>query len=645
MEGYNGKIKNCLDELRQNPAFKRFEQTTDVFSDITLLEDLRRSLEKEGKRDLGEVIGWEVQAHQLMLRSSREEHKNVVGLSPMYEGTDKEGHTIVYPDLAKFSQKILDYFRVRLQSTPNPLLRARFADILWVKEKDYEAAQKGIEAYLESAQEFFEKEEYVQFTDYFGRSICIALQTNSVTWLQKLYEKSKFFLETLESKKEYRWVIEVLYLLLSIPPEKVDLDYDLVISIADRGYQWSCPEHPATDTFFVDFLKIKEAAYKKQGTSSKAKECRLAEARCYERLARDTMEANQFMKASNFLQICLQRYISLGGFSEKVSEIKTLLKESNENARKHEFQTVTTEVKIPKEEIKKLLNLLKKKNIDEILSFVASEKGFLCRVQDAQKQAEETIKSTPLQHLVNATIQDPRGNIIEILDTPAKKLKKDIYDILDIHYEFLAKYWLIPIFDLLKSKADKRESWGVFKDCFLYFFNRVKKYFAEQNLLSHKSNPKEQKKKPDIGLEVRTFFSRFDFFDEDTLLFLENGFNRYFVEDYVASIHILAFRIEAILRRVLYLLGVPTSSTRDGKTQEKNLERILEEEKLRSGLGEDVVTFLEWFLIDKLGFNLRHDVAHGLMKYKAFSQMLNVLLIYALLLFTRFSFKKGEQSI
>jgi hypothetical protein len=405
----------------------------------------------------------------------------------------------------------------------------------------------------------------------------------------------------LESKNQYRWVIDILNNLLEIPTQKNVIDYDLILEIAERGYKWACPDHPATDTFVVAFLKIKEVIYQKQSNDTKFKECRLQEARCYETIGHEAFKANQFMKASDFFQKAVQKYIALGGHTAKVDEIKKLLKESNEKASKYEFQTITTEVEVPTEEIQKLLVILKTKNVNEILLFIAHEPSFLCSVQKVKLEVEKLPEVAPLLYLIKATVQDARGNIVEILDTPEKKLKKGLYENLDFHYEFFAKHWLIPIFGLLKNE----------KQC--------------------------------TALNFKEFFSQFDFFGDDTLLFLENGFNNYLNENHVASIHILTFQIEAILRRALVHIDVPTCSTKDGKTREKNLEVILVEEKLRSALGEDIVTFLEWFLIDRLGFNLRHNVAHGLLEYPYFSEVKNTLLIYALLLFTRFSFQPSQK--
>jgi len=596
-------MNELIDRLLKIPEFQQFEKSLDPLSDITLIEDLRKKLDQEGDKEAVEVLSWEIQAHHLTLNASYRRDKTPSNVfSPMMEMQDKDGKLVVYPDFSKFSDKMLDYYQIRVQNTINSSLKARFADILWVKEKDYKSAQIGIEAYLESAEKLFENEQYIYFTQQFERSVRLCLEINSMVWLSKLYEKSKLFLGKLELNKEYRWIIDILSVLVHIPLNKIDIDYGLIVSMAERGYQWALVGQTMNDAIVVHFLRIKEEAYKKQGDTTRAKECRVEAARYYEKIGRGAMENKQFMKASHFLGICLQRFISSGEYSDKVEEIKKLLKECNENSAKYEFSTVTTEVKIPRGEIDKLLESLKEKGIEEILSFVARNNGFLCLIQNANKQAEESIKKYPLQHLMNAVIQDKRGNIVEILDTPEKKFKKALYQTLDFHYIFLAKWYLMPIFDLLKNE----------KRC--------------------------------DAVAIKDFLSKSDFFDEDTLLFLENGFRQYLEENHVASIHILTFRIEAILRRVLHRLGIPTSSTRDGKTQEKNIEGILMEGEIRSGLGEDIATYLEWLLIDKLGFNLRHNVAHGLLEYNDFSKAINLLVIYALLLFTRFSFNKSEQS-
>jgi len=592
-------MKNLVEKIISYPEFQEFEKTVEPYRDIVILENLRKRLNKNGDKDVVEVLSWEIQAHYLTLQSSRPNDKQTLNVfGPVSERRDQEGKLIKFPDFESFSKQMVAYFKVRVQNTSNSIFKARFADIVWIKEKDYKMAENAIQAYLECAEKALEGGTYRDFWLYYNRAVCLSIEINSVIWLEKLYEKSKAFLGELESKENYRWLVEILKALVEFPTNKINIDLGLVIEFAERGYKWVLDKQAGNDAIAVDFLKIKEAVYKKQGDIIKARECRVEEANYYERGGRSAIETKQYMKASHFLNICLQKFISLGDNSEKINELKKLLKECNENSMKYESSTITTKIEIPKEQIENLLNLLSEKSIQEILTFVAFHDDFLCSIPRAKKEAEETIASAPLQYLIDGVVQDRLGNIIEILDSPEKKFKKTLYDLLDFHYVLLATYYLIPIFDLLQGK----------KEC--------------------------------DAVSMKNFFSQYDFFDNDNLLFLENGFKKYLEGDYVASIHILTFRFEAILRGVLYSLGVATSSTREGKTQEKPLDVILSEEKIRAGLGEDIVTFLDWFLIDKLGFNLRHKVAHSLLEYEHFRKDTNLLVIYTLLLFTRFSLKR-----
>lgn len=630
--------KDLLSELLRRDAFRRCENTSDPFSDRDSLRELHSCLEKEGRKELAELVSWEIQARELLLQRWRGNGRNYHALQPLSERPDGQGGTVAYPDVNRFQTEMLEYLRIRVDRTQNPVLRARFADILWIREKDHKAVDKAIEAYDRSAAAFLEKEEYIEFTDYFGRATSIAVEANYASWGQKLIENAKLHLDAMELKKEYRWVMEVLFDLLAFPKEWMNQHYDFVLDAAERGYQWSNPEHPTPDMSFTDYLKIKELTYRQKGNHRKARECRFEEACCYERLALDAMRSKQFMKASTHFHICLQKYISLGQRPDKVDEMKRLLKECNEKARMYEFQTTTTEVEVPREEIDRLLDSLKEKPIDEILVFVAAEQTFLCRIQQAEKQAKAGIEAAPLLHMVKNVVQDVRGNVIDVLDTAAKKFKHSLYEVLAFHYEFVALHFLIPILDLVRARAHRKGFWGVLEECFRYSFYNLRRFGRLRKFRLHMETPCKSRQTQYIASRLAGFFAQFDFFVGDDILFLQNGFERFLDQDYVGSVHVMIFRIEEILRRVLERLNVATSSTRNGKTEEKALQRILEEPRLRSALGEDITVFLEWLLIEKLGLNLRHNVAHGLLKYPSFSKRENALVIYALLLFTRFSF-------
>jgi hypothetical protein len=191
MINQNEKVKQLLDELLHIEEFSKFEQTADLLEDVTILNELRKNLHEKGKEDIVEILGWEIQAHYLVLRSMQKKSRDEEALGPMFKGTDDKGQPFVSPNLDSFTSQMIEYFKMRLQNTSNPLLRARFSDIIWIRQKDYRAAQEGIEAYLESAEIFFDKEEYDYASQYLGRAVSLSLETNSLDQLKKLYDVAK----------------------------------------------------------------------------------------------------------------------------------------------------------------------------------------------------------------------------------------------------------------------------------------------------------------------------------------------------------------------------------------------------------------------------------------------------------------------
>lgn len=100
--------------------------------------------------------------------------------------------------------------------------------------------------------------------------------------------------------------------------------------------------------------------------------------------------------------------------------------------------------------------------------------------------------------------------------------------------------------------------------------------------------------------------------DAETLPLLRTGCERFFARDYISALHVLVPQVEALLRRLVGKLGLPTRSIRDGVTQELPLGEMLQIEQLRQGLGENLSFYLE-FLFTRQGMNLCNTIVHGLL--------------------------------
>ena len=87
-----------------------------------------------------------------------------------------------------------------------------------------------------------------------------------------------------------------------------------------------------------------------------------------------------------------------------------------------------------------------------------------------------------------------------------------------------------------------------------------------------------------------------------------------FIGDFASMLHLVIPQIEHSLRHLLLQAGEPTSSlSDDGIQEERDLSWLLSHPKLDEILGPDYVFHLRCLLVERAGANLRNRVAHGLL--------------------------------
>jgi len=122
---------------------------------------------------------------------------------------------------------------------------------------------------------------------------------------------------------------------------------------------------------------------------------------------------------------------------------------------------------------------------------------------------------------------------------------------------------------------------------------------------------------------------------------IARGIDRFFQNDYISSINILVPQIEYQLRYMFELMGYSTTNTLDGRSQEEQtFSSFLKDKFVIETLGIDVVKYFEIMFVSKIGFNIRNSVAHGFYGENNFSKELNIIVIYSLIILTKFNLKK-----
>jgi hypothetical protein len=116
--------------------------------------------------------------------------------------------------------------------------------------------------------------------------------------------------------------------------------------------------------------------------------------------------------------------------------------------------------------------------------------------------------------------------------------------------------------------------------------------------------------------------------------FLE-GLKAHFDKDYLKAVHILVPQVENMLRELLRLLGIPRSKrvrTHPGVTELKTMGEVLWDQRVVGTLEEDLHFFLTHLYVEKHGLNLRNDLSHGIAPPNVFTQTVSGMVIQSIIL-------------
>ena len=93
----------------------------------------------------------------------------------MMSGTTDKGEEWKYPDLEKhFPKEAIEYYKNRANVTNNPILKARYSDVIWELDRDVDYARLAVSAYLDCCPIYFTNEWDHELADSLDRAFAIA---------------------------------------------------------------------------------------------------------------------------------------------------------------------------------------------------------------------------------------------------------------------------------------------------------------------------------------------------------------------------------------------------------------------------------------------------------------------------------------
>jgi hypothetical protein len=586
-----------------------------------VFQKIRDQMHKEGKTEEEAKAQYEMDVFNLMIES------NVP--KPMFTMTNKDGREISYPNIDSFDNKTYDYILKRMESTNNPLLKARYAHVLWLGPKKHgKFAEVAIDSYLNLA-EIYEKKDKEEPNGLFGLDVIDSIKN---AFILAVNIKDGTRIDITKQK--------IQSLIINYNPDSSSLfalRANLIGLMLKYGKTFDGADFQGLNTLCVEYAKELQDPHKaisilelggkvdeKLGASIANWRQLIAER--YENMMNSSIEKNKLV-AIHFCELALKYYREI----KKEDKIVALEKIYDTLKNEAEFKEISVPIDLTAH-VKKCEEAATKMAIhssEDIIKFLISEKSLIPKFADVEKLAEEISKGH-LASVIPHVILDERGHVEQHFSTE-EELK--FFQTLQ-QYEMVLRVQYAPLINsiLIEAVRAKKLDFKVVID----FFTKYA-WFGKDLVRKSQNRDVPYNWLNLLAPALQEYFSQMNY-----LLLSGNRPN------FVLSFESLILKIEGLLRDLANLSGVTTFVQKlDNKGraiyQEKDLTALLHDDKLGVLMGEDDLFFLKFVLVEKAGYNLRHRTAHSLLFFGEYGLYYMNLLFMILLRISKFDFKKAEQ--
>ena len=557
--------KSDFENYRVNEVLAQSESTFETFSYFSICGDEAKRHENAGDETgaaLFRLFGC-LSSMYIELNDSN------ASLKPLW--ISAEGNRTCIPD--DLSEEDLTFLSDIAHVVTELPMRARIADVLWLRKRDHKFARLAYQSYLESL-------DLENLTHSMKEQVIRAMQIATLLKSSKLLDEAKTLAQQianseLESGEIPSWHFITVWL----------AEYDKPAREKYAEQLWNKTTEVEL-TGDVDFaIRLRERAieiYKQSKNPDRAKEAQLELVGILANYAVRDAENGDYWFAVHKIEQAIKLLNQANGNKDKFEELHLLLheygKKSNEN-----MDWQQTSLEVSEEEQDNLNNLT--------LSVIESVKG------KTLEAALQTLAHFP--HQVN--YQWARERVEEI------KNKSVAYKIMSFRNTNDAGKVISRDFSLATPSYHAATLRHI-------FFASVIRPAILQITSDHI-----------VDIDALTqIFLKSDFIPENQLRTFVYAILAGFNFEYVSVAHILPPLIENALRTALSSMGIVTSYLDNQLIeQERRLGWILSHPAIKRILGENLLFDLKTILVqdnEDKGLNLRNDMAHGLLTDEAYFQ-------------------------
>jgi hypothetical protein len=510
---------------------------------------------------------------------------------PIFSATKHDGSPYYGPDIAEIDQEIIAHWEQRSELTQHPVLRARYADLVWDLKKrvtnttpDVQFARQAIDAYLEAVTAKLFDGLLIHAAQASERALRLALTINDTTRVARC-KKTMLDLFDQGMKPGHTGVWTMLFDALTEARKKVGLSGDetehLVQGLERMLAMCTTRGAEGFDPWGAEAAAQRLAArYEGQANTTDVRRVIRSYGKAFEEMATEATP----MLAMSWLQPVHNEYANRG-MHEDAARVQAASTEKGKNIGS-EMKTVRVPLEFTQEEVERLVNNLTQGSARDALLRMARE--LIPRTGKIKVFLQELLTTAPLMSRIGVV-----RVVGDHFAAQAGSIEED------------------PEGRLIMELARQIEVYNLFLGRTIEHLRTATELTAEMIVAILEESP---------------------IFTTDRRPLLLEGIQAYLDGDSIKAVHILIPQIEQALRQVIILMNVPhLRPGRSGMMQLKTLNEILREQAIKSALGEDLQLYLLTFLVDERGQNIRNIVCHGLAAPEQFNQRLADQVLHALL--------------
>lgn len=554
---------------------------------------------------------------------------------PIEQGTIKiirineKGEISEYRNLSELDETQIQYLTARLDSTANPLLKARYAHILWCSPKKHtKHAMQAVDAYLE-LMKIYEGKDKALPKEHFGLDVLRTIQNTYFIGRQVNHKLDVIRAELIRLVKEFNFESTSYFVMRASIIDMMLKDKKHFLKDHFRDFEDICcnvSEKLAKEGNLhgsIDMLELGKRIDRKTEQSTHEWEKKIA--RSYEGLMQEA-EKNGNLASLTFCQEAIERYKALKN-EEKCNELENKYSDLKKGMK---LQAIVGEIDLTEQaqRSKDLARRIAQRSPEEIIKILIMDKRLLPKYKDMEKKAEENFKNFVFPNVASTEIIDQSGHTAQhFSDDNEKKHYWILYEY-NLHIK-LSRILLINEIFLEALRKEKLSS-------------EIVADFLQKHSWYGKSFEKKMPDGETIAFNWLGFLAPaiHEYFYQMRIFLLNPATNH---PNFILTIDSLILKLEGLVRDLCEFSGITTFyTTKDNKgrnlVKEKDINALLYDEDIKKLLDEDELLFLRYLLIEKAGLNLRNKIAHSLVNIHDYNFESMGLLMLALLRLARYDF-------